>query len=31
MKDTNDYTTPPWPIAAIGIAVTTILAAGVMG
>lgn len=31
MKDTNDYTTPPWLIAAIGLGVTIILAAGVMG
>ncbi len=30
MKDTNDYETPRWLIAAIGACVTLILAAGVM-
>lgn len=30
MKDTNDYETPRWLIAAIGLCVVFILAAGVM-
>lgn len=31
MKDTEPYKTPPWLIAAIGLGVIVILAAGVMG